>query len=79
MMTATPQLVARDLLTGTRYERLSDLPDDVLVTNQLRIVANMRQGQLSVPMDTALDCYNQWQYERDRRRDLAFLREAVNA
>jgi hypothetical protein len=71
-------LVLRDLSTGTPYAALKDMPDSVLANNQERITCRLRARDQSLDINYALDCYNLWQHERQRRKDLVFLQEAVN-
>jgi hypothetical protein len=60
--------VLTDPLTGTTYPTIKAMPDHVLLHGAKRVMEALRRHNPRGNLDAALDCYNTWKAELDRRK-----------
>jgi hypothetical protein len=65
--------VLTDPLTGDMYPTLKAMPEAVLQDGAARIMTALRRHHPQGNLDIALDCYNTWKSELERRRILREL------
>ena len=60
--------VLTDPRTGNTYPTVKTMPDAVLEWGMRRILEVLKRHRSGGDMNTALDCYNTWKHELERRR-----------
>jgi len=60
--------VLTDPRTGTMYPTVKVMPDEVLELGMVRVMEALKRHRPKGCLDVALDCYNAWKQELERRQ-----------